>query len=264
MAQSIKEEKILIIEGNVTFGEQISDALKKDGYKNILLIQDGTEGMKSIYDTLPNLILLDVTLSGQSGYDILAKKQSEPLLAKIPVFLLSTQGYPIVMKDVPQGSVAEFIMSIHANSEIVVDKVNKYFGHEKNTPESDKPSVDIAKTKLLWIEDDPLIGKILGRQFTFSNFDLFHAKTGDEAMAYLQSNKPDVIVVDLLLPGMSGFDVLQKIKGNAVLRDIPRMVLSNLSKASDMERARVLGARKFLVKSATSLDQIVMEVKGMV
>ena len=62
---------------------------------------------------------------------------------------------------------------------------------------------------------------------------------------------------------MSGFDVLQKIHEDASLKNIPTMILSNLSKASDMDRARALGAKKFLVKSATSLDQIVMEVKGL-
>jgi hypothetical protein len=262
MAQSAKDEKILIIEGNAAFGEQISDALKKDGYMNVMIAKDGAEGMKSIYDNLPHLILLDVTLSGESGYAILAKKQAEPLLAKIPVFLLSTEGVPIVMKDVPQNSVSEYIMSMHANADIIVDKIDRHFGYEKETGEA-APAVDVAKIRLLWVEDDHLIGKILGRQFTVSNFDLFHAKTGDEAMEYLQTNKPDVIVVDLLLPGMSGFDVLQKIHGDASLKNIPTMVLSNLSKASDMDRARALGAKKFLVKSATSLDQIVMEVKGL-
>ena len=266
MEKTPKKEKILIIEGSGAFGERIVDLLKSDGYENVFLVKNGIDGLKSIYDFLPHLVLMDVVLPGQSGYDILAKKQAEPLLAKIPVFLMSTQGIPIIMKNVPQGSVTEYIMFMYTNPDIIVGKINRHFGYEEMN-EVDLGNVIIEKesnkTKLLWVEDDKLIGKILGKQFIAADFELFHAHNGDEAMKYLKTNIPRVIVVDLLLPGMSGFDVLQNIKKDSGLREIPTMVLSNLSKASDIEKAKALGARKFLVKSAYSLDQIVLEVKSL-
>ena len=96
-----------------------------------------------------------------------------------------------------------------------------------------------------------------------AGFELFHAKNGEEALEILKTVLPDVIAVDLILPGMSGFDILQKVNMDERLKKIPKMVLSNLSKPSDIEKAHALGATKFLVKAATSLDQIVAEVKGM-
>ena len=65
------------------------------------------------------------------------------------------------------------------------------------------------------------------------------------------------------MPGMSGFDILQKIKADPRLKDVPTMILSNLNKQTDIERAKILGAKKFLVKAAASLDQIVGEVKDL-
>ena len=62
---------------------------------------------------------------------------------------------------------------------------------------------------------------------------------------------------------MSGFDILQGMGSDPRMKAVPKMVLSNLSKSSDIERARVLGANKFLVKASTSLDQIVMEIRQM-
>lgn len=266
MTQSPKNEKILIIEGDASFAGQLADALKKNGYADVSVVDNGTDGLKKIYDYLPHLILLDITLAGENGYEVLSKKQAEPLLAKIPVYLMSTQGVPILMKNVPQGSVEEYIMSMHASSESIIEKIDKRFGHEKIVATKDATAIAIeedSKTKLLWVEDDKLIGKILGKKFATSDFNLFHAQNGDEALKYLQANKPNAIVVDLLLPGMSGFDILKKINEDEKLKAIPTMVLSNLSKASDIEKARSLGAKKFLVKSATSLDQIVLEVKGL-
>jgi len=256
-----KKEKILIIEGDGDFGENVSATLKKAGYATTL-VKNGAEGMKAIVDVLPHLILLDVVLPGSDGYEILAKKQAEPLLVKIPVFLLSTQGVPINMRRVPAGSVADYLMALHVSPQEVLDKVNRYFGHEANSA-SEAPAEGGAKQKLLWVEDDKLIGTILAKKLISSGFDLFHAKNGEEALEALKSSIPDAVVVDLMLPGMSGFDILQKMQMDPQTKKIPSMVLSNLSKPSDIEKAKMLGAKKFLVKAATSLDQIVDEIKSL-
>ncbi len=257
-----KKEKILIIEGDGDFGESIAATLKKAGYA-ATLVKNGTEGMKSIIDVLPHLILLDVVLPAGDGYDILAKKQAEPLLAKIPVFLLSTQGVPINMRRVPENSVTDYLMALHISPQEVLDKVNRYFGHEASTAAASPSAGEGAKKKLLWVEDDKLIGTILAKKLVSSGFDLFHAKNGEEALEALKSSIPDMVVVDLMLPGMSGFDILQKMQMDPQTKKIPSMVLSNLSKPSDIEKAKMLGAKKFLVKAATSLDQIVEEIKGL-
>lgn len=254
-----KKEKILIIEADVTSGEGLSEALKTAGYETTL-VTTGLEGMKLMFDTLPHLIFLDVILPDMEGYQVLQKKQSEPLLAKIPLYLMSAKGMPIDMRSVPQGSVTDFLMALHANPLDIVAKVDTLFGHA-SAQSSAAPAVD--KKKILWVEDDKLIGTILAKKIMSSGFELFHAKNGEEALDILTRENPDAIVVDLLLPGMSGFDILQKIQMDASKKRIPTMVLSNLSKPSDIEKAKMLGAHKFLVKAATSLDQIVTEMKDL-
>jgi CheY-like chemotaxis protein len=261
-----KSEKIVIIENSVSFGEQMSEVLKKDGYKNIFLYNNGAEGLQGIYDVLPHLILLDIVLPDTDGYQILAKKQAEPLLAKIPLFLLSIAGQAINMRNIPEGSVAEVIISLHTKTDDILKKINKYFGYENltsvlNSTQTNNGDAGGTKKKLLWVEDDKLIGTIMEKKLVSSGFDLVHVKNGEEALNSLQSRIPDLIVVDLLLPGMSGFDILEKIKEIETLKKVPRMVLSNLNKSSDIEKAKSLGANKFLVKASTSLDQIVVEVK---
>jgi len=260
MAITPKKEKILIIEGDTTVGQQIVEALRNDGYTVILCV-NGTEGKKSMYENIPHLILLDVTLPDIDGYKILEEKQAEPLLAKIPVFLMSSQGVPINMKSVPENSVSEFLMAMHDSPVELVSKVNDYFKYTIGSVNgTDVPS---AKKKILWVEDDKLIGTILAKKIISSGFELFHAKNGEEALQILAQEKPDAVVVDLLLPGMSGFDILQKIQMQENGKNLPSMVLSNLSKPSDIEKAKQLGAKKFLVKAATSLDQIVAEMKDL-
>lgn len=260
MSTTPKQEKILVIEGETAFGSRVVDALKKEGYIASLAV-DGATGLKLLYDTLPHLVLVDVVLPGMDGYQILAKKQGEPLLAKIPVFLLSTQGVPINMARVPQGAVREFILDLHADPIEIVKRANTLFGYP--LPGGDVPDAGGTKKKLLWVEDDKLIGNILAKKLIASGFDLYHAKNGQEALQYLADHVPDVMVFDLLMPGMTGFDILQKAKADPRLKTVPTMILSNLNKQTDIERAKVLGAQKFLVKAAASLDQIVEEIRGL-
>ena len=255
-----KSQKIVIIENTESFGKQICDTLTKDGYNNVFLFKSGEEGIKGIYDILPHLILLDVVLPDTDGYHVLEKKQAEPLLANIPLFLLSADGVAINMHNIPQGSVTEVIISLHARAIDILNKINEYFGYESSISAESKNS-STNKSKLLWVEDDKLIGTILAKKMINSGFDLVHAKNGEEAMISLANRKPDVIIIDLILPGMNGFEILQKIKDDETMKGLPRIVLSNLSKSSDIEKAKSLGANKFLVKASTSLDQIIAEIK---
>lgn len=261
-----KRETILIIESDIDFGQQTVNALTKDGYY-VHWVKTGTDGLRAIMDNMPHLVLIDVTLSGVDGYDVLDKKQAEPLLAKIPVFLMSSQGVPINTQRVPKDVVVEFLMAIHSNPSDIVEKVDRYFGHQAISDANTVGTASIGsenRKKILWVEDDKLIGTILAKKLISSGFELFHANNGEEALNMLKSTIPDIIVLDILLPGMNGFDILQKIRMDENLKKVSVLILSNLSKPSDIEKAKILGAQKFLVKAAASLDQIVSEIRSMV
>jgi CheY-like chemotaxis protein len=255
-------EKILIISPDAISVDPIAAKLKENGYQPVV-VKTGEEGLKYMYDYIPHLIVLDADLPGMNGYKVLEKKHSEPVLAKIPVFLISTQGAPISMNQVPQGSVAEFLMALHSNPDDILSKVNTKLRGSSDAPGPAVTTPQDVKKKILWVEDDKLIGTILAKKIISSGFELFHAKNGEEALEIISHETPDAIVVDLLLPGMSGFDILQKMQMDERSKKIPTMVLSNLSKPSDIEKAKILGAKKFLVKAATSLDQIVAEMKDL-
>src|SRR5579872_5895057 len=113
------------------------------------------------------------------------------------------------------------------------------------------------KKKIMWVEDDKLIGALLAQKLVASGFDLYCATSGKEAFQSLEvlgAKLPDLIMVDLVLPDMSGFDILNGLSKDERFSKIPRMVLSNLDDASDQQRARLLGAKKYLVKALNSLD----------
>lgn len=261
MASAGKREKILILESDLIFGEQIAAALRSKGYE-VSMVNSGDGALKAIQNVLPHLVLLDASVHGADGYEILEKKQGDPMVAKIPVFLLSTEDSPINMKRVAQKRVTEFFTSLHIAAPEIVRRVDAFFGHDKPVQQAEPTSIG-GKKKLMWVEDDKLIGTILSKKLVSSGFDLFHAKNGEEALEMIKSVTPDAIVLDLVLPNMSGFEILDAIKKDLKTAKIPIMILSNLSKQNDIDRAKALGAERFLVKASVSLDQIVREVRGL-
>ncbi len=118
--------------------------------------------------------------------------------------------------------------------------------------------------KILWVEDDKFLGNILKKRISRIGCDMFLAINGEEALEHLVKTTPDIIVLDLVLPGMSGFDILKRIRDDQNYKNVPILILSNLGQSGDIERAKILGAEKFLIKAAVSLDEILREIEMLV
>lgn len=118
-----------------------------------------------------------------------------------------------------------------------------------------------AGKKVLWIEDDSFLSGLIGQRFGELGAILFSANNGKDAIDITKAEKPDIILLDILLPGIGGFEILKSIKEDPATKDIPVIILSNLSQKSDIEKGQKLGAVKFLIKASVNLDEIVAEVE---
>jgi len=121
------------------------------------------------------------------------------------------------------------------------------------------PNPILSGKKILWVEDDTFLSSLIAERLSTEGCELHHAKNGEEAFAVLETVKPDLILLDLLLPGVSGFDLLKSIRSGETTKNIPVIVLSNLGQKADLERGMRLGATKYLIKATAGLDEIVAE-----
>lgn len=119
----------------------------------------------------------------------------------------------------------------------------------------------MKKVILLVIEDEEMLLRAMYLYFHQKKYTV--ATTGDAETGLFMAERlqPDIILLDLLLPGMDGFAFLSKIKSHTTLKDIPVLVLSNLSNPQDIERAKSLGAADFALKSETDLSVIDSKIK---
>ena len=117
------------------------------------------------------------------------------------------------------------------------------------------------KQKILMIEEDYFLRKIYKNKLTSIGFEFIEATNGEEGLNKLISEKPDLVLLDLILPKKNGFDVLIEIRKNKELKDTLVIILSVLSQKSDMKRGLDFGAQDYLVKSEMSLSGVVEKVK---
>jgi len=114
------------------------------------------------------------------------------------------------------------------------------------------------------IEDDPLILDILVFRFKDAGWQIVSSMNGEKGLEQLEAVTPDILLLDILLPGISGYEVLETIKSNERLKTVPVLVLSNYGQDSDIEKSKELGAVDHFVKANIIIEEIVVMAKQIV
>ena len=120
----------------------------------------------------------------------------------------------------------------------------------------------MAKKKILLIEDEEFIIRPLEIILKKEDFDLVIAKDGEDGLLKIKNEKPDLVLLDIILPKMNGFEVLEKFKKERDLKDIPVIILSNLAREGEVERGLSLGAKDYFVKTNFSLFNLIRKIKN--
>ena len=103
--------------------------------------------------------------------------------------------------------------------------------------------------RVLLVEDDPELSKLYSRALQIEDIPFEHAPSGEEALEILKKKElPDIILLDISLPGIDGFEVLKRLKVIPLLAEIPVVIMSNFSRPEDIEWGKKLGAKKFIEK----------------
>ncbi len=115
--------------------------------------------------------------------------------------------------------------------------------------------------KILIVEDDNFLRGLLSKKLQSEVYSILGAAESVEAFNLLKSNKPDLILLDLLLPGVDGFEILKKVRQTEETKNIPVIVFSNLSEEKDIKKAQDLGITDFIIKANFTLDDLVEKIK---
>ena len=118
-----------------------------------------------------------------------------------------------------------------------------------------------TKKKILLVEDDTALAAVYRARLELEGFDIHEVNNGEEALSAAMSFKPDLILLDVMMPKISGFDVLDILRNTPEIANIRVVMLTALSQPKDKERAEQLGVDDYLVKSQVVIGDVVARVK---
>ena len=119
----------------------------------------------------------------------------------------------------------------------------------------------INMAKILFIEDERALQKTVGEVLRQEGFEVLSAEDGEVGLRLAKSEKPDLILLDLILPKKDGFEIIEELKKNPETADLKIIVLTNLGSSKDVERAIGLGATTYLGKIDYELEEVVSKIK---
>jgi DNA-binding response OmpR family regulator len=116
--------------------------------------------------------------------------------------------------------------------------------------------------KILIVEDDRFLRELIARKLRNEGYEVIEAVEGEEGLKRIKEEKPDLVLLDLILPGIDGFEVLESAKKDSEIASIPVIILSNLGQREEIERGLKLGAIDYLIKAHFTPGEIIEKIKN--
>ncbi len=276
------DKTILVVEDSKTARKVVSLVLGRKGY-NVIEASSGTEALMAIEGVPPDLILLDVMLPDMSGYEVLAAIRKSKELSEVPVVMLTGKsGAADRQKGIFSGSneyltkpfdpakllsVLGKYLESPATAAIVPAPETSSRVEQPPTPIKpkivekpaivrevvSKPTVLVPKVKggersVLVVEDSPTSRKVITMVLARNGYTVSEAATGEQALRTAGEETPRLILLDAMLPDMTGYDILAKLKQDQRLKDIPVVMLTAKDSPLDREKGMRAGSVAYLTK----------------
>ncbi len=264
---------ILIVEDDPGLLRTLKAKLEKAGYE-VETAQDGEEALRLIREK-PDAVLLDLLLPQKTGIEVLEDLQKSKDLLSIPIIVISNSGQQVEIERVKRLGAKDFLVKTDFTPQDVLDKLSRFVPLPANSGSSKKKEAaphfpatekyeETNKGTVLIVEDDSFLRKLLVEKLKREGFSIKEAASGKEALESVSREIPMVVLLDLVMPGADGFQVLQELRKEERTKNIPVIVLSNLGEQENIDRAKSLGADDYMVKAHFILDEIVERVSNLI
>ncbi len=259
--------KIALIEDELVLSSVLENKLKKEGF-DVFTAVDGEAGLLLIDAVRPDLVLLDILMPKMDGFGVLTHLSQDKELSKIPVIIISNSGQPVEIDKALALGVKDFLVKAEFDPQEVLDKIKKQLhlpikdnaSDEKGSNQVAK-GIDVKGFRILLVEDDNFLRDLIYHKMTKEGFNVEQGLDGEDGLKKAIELKPHLILLDLILPGMDGFEVLKKIREDETVKNVPVIILSNLGQKDDIEKGMKLGATDYLIKAHNTPGEIIDKVR---
>jgi signal transduction histidine kinase/CheY-like chemotaxis protein len=243
VAPDTHTDRVLVVEDDANAYELIASALGSAGYLSVRA-RHGDEALKLAREARPVAVTLDLVLPGLDGWEVLKRLKSDPLTRELPVVIISIVDN------------RELGMALGAD-----DYFMKPVDRDRLLQRLGSITARTAKPRLLLIDDDPTVHSLLDEELTRLGYSLVSALSGDDGLHAAQTTAPDVIILDLMMPGMTGFDVAKSLKEDPRTAAIPILVLTSKEISNEDRETLHMKVATFVQKGKSAREQLVREIR---
>ena len=240
----MKQKRILTIEDDPLNMKLFRTILKIRGY-DILEATEAESGLNLVEKHRPDLILMDIQLPRMDGLAATGQLKEHPELRKIPVVALTSHAMEgDKEKAIAAGCDGYIAKPIQRHK--FLEHVERILGAPEPGESPQKKSGH--QDRVLIVDDEPLNIKLIAGQLQNENYDILTALSGKEALGIVNAKNPDIILLDIMMPEMNGYEVIRKLKANPDMSHIPVIVITALTQSDHSQMSMDAGADDFLNK----------------
>lgn len=259
----IYSKKILILEHDALIQKSLIEQLSLAGYESET-VSDLQSFMSLASRSHPDLVVIDVSMTEFDGFSVVEALKGDTQLSSIPVVIGSSQGDLVEISRGLRLGIKDYYVKTSFDAAQVVEKIKKHLGDMRKPKAALESGAELAMTKLLIVEDDKFLRDLAAQKLSKEHLQVLVAVDGEQGINIAEKELPNIILLDILLPGIDGFEVLKRIRSNPALEATHVAMLSNFGQREDIERALNAGADDFMIKANFTLDEVVEEVKRII
>ncbi|MBV9475704.1 MAG: response regulator [Acidobacteria bacterium] len=240
-----RTDRVLVVEDDANAYELIASALGSAGFLSIRA-HHGDEALRIARESQPAAVTLDLVLPGLDGWEVLKRLKGDAATCAIPVVIISM----VDNRDLGIALGADDYFVKPVDRERLLERLRAITTRG-----------DGAKPRLLVIDDDASVHTLLDEELSALGFAVAKALSGEEGLRAAQEQSPDVIILDLMMPGMSGFEVADSLKDNPLTANIPILVLTSKELSAEDRQMLHTKVTSFVQKGKSAREQLVREIR---
>jgi len=250
---------ILVVDDEEPNRDILSRRLSKEGYA-VTVADSGKEALDMLHLERYDLVLLDIMMPGIDGYEVLKRIRSEPVLHDTPVIMVTALGDESSIKRCLALGATDYVGKPFELT-FLKSRIRQAV-HALNNLHRSSAANDAPTPAVLVVEDDEENRDLLVRRLSKFGYSAHAAGNGAEALSMIDKQAYDLILLDIMMAQMDGYQTLQKIRAREALKDTPIIMISALGDAASIARCMELGADDYIMKpyNATVLKERVLKL----
>jgi len=229
-------KKLLYVDDSPVMHHFVRSALQNSGYE-LIEAMDGEEGYEKYCEHLPNVIVTDIEMPKMNGLDLCKKIKENNEGRFIPIVILSSKSQPIDIDTAFNYGADDYLVK-PVTPVRLIEKIKDYFA-----------VLDRKKrNKILVVDDSKVSAEMISHALTKNSHNVIMASEGNKALELAVRERPEIIITDADIPGMSGYELIKQVRERPEIKDVSVIMMSNRDKKSDIKKSEKLGVSKYFIK----------------